>query len=108
MSSVSYRKVRNFFAPTAVRKPKRRFSAAEKVAFDAHGWRCHYCGSNHALVADHKVPRAHGGTDEATNLIPACWACNSAKGKKSYDEFVEWMAAELAAFSTSYLEGHDW
>lgn len=106
MSSTSYRKVRDFHSARDSRtKAKRRFSAAERAAFDAHGWRCHYCGSEHSLVSDHIVAKANGGTSESSNLIPACWTCNASKGRKSYEEFLEWIEAEVAAFEVSYQPG---
>lgn len=39
---------------------------------------CVYCAAP-ATDIDHIVPRALGGTDDWTNLAPACDACNSAK-----------------------------
>lgn len=44
---------------------------------------CWLCGKAGANSADHVVPRAHGGTDEMSNLRPACVApCNSARGMR--------------------------
>jgi hypothetical protein len=46
------------------------------------GYRCVYCGRTSATVAlevDHVVPRFLGGRDEATNLVTACFDCNSGK-----------------------------
>ena len=37
-----------------------------------------------ACVLDHKVPVAHGGTWELTNLVAVCADCNNEKGKLSY------------------------
>jgi len=43
---------------------------------------CQYCGQ-HApdvrLEVDHIVARANGGTDDASNLVTACFACNRGK-----------------------------
>lgn len=43
---------------------------------------CRYCGASApdvALEPDHVVPKALGGTDEPSNLVTACHACNSGK-----------------------------
>lgn len=40
---------------------------------------CTYCGRP-ADTVDHITPRSYGGTDDATNLTPACRDCNSDKG----------------------------
>lgn len=49
---------------------------------------CHYCGTatieteGHPLrrTLDHVIPQKFGGTDELSNLVLACSACNSRKG----------------------------
>lgn len=80
---------------------KKRFTAAEMEAFNAHGWRCHYCGADGPLTADHVIPRAYGGGDEASNLVPACRTCNTSRGKRDYHEFKENVAADLICFGVS-------
>ncbi len=40
---------------------------------------CVYCGSVHQLTLDHLIPRSRGGTDNPTNLVTACEACNRQK-----------------------------
>lgn len=40
--------------------------------------RCTYCGRQ-ATVLDHYMPKCLGGTDDESNLVPSCRACNSAK-----------------------------
>ena len=42
------------------------------------GSRCHYCGAP-ATTVDHVIPKAKGGTDAMSNLVPACARCNSSK-----------------------------
>lgn len=48
---------------------------------------CAYCGKHfqnrHDLSRDHIVPRFHGGLDEWTNVVTACFDCNQKKGCKS-------------------------
>jgi 5-methylcytosine-specific restriction endonuclease McrA len=52
---------------------------------------CHYCGeaiySKH-ITKDHKIPVSKGGTDEASNIVPACRACNTDKGDSDYLEYI--------------------
>jgi hypothetical protein len=50
--------------------------------------KCVYCGSLEALEPDHIVPRSKGGTDDVSNLVTACHACNTLKNDKSVDEFI--------------------
>ncbi len=54
-----------------------------RVAF--YGWRCVYCGlklSQKTLTKDHRIPLSKGGTEFASNLVPACRSCNSSKGNR--------------------------
>ena len=53
---------------------------------------CHYCGCHtepKLRTADHMTPLALGGLHSATNLVMACFSCNSSKRDMSYDEFKE-------------------
>jgi hypothetical protein len=52
------------------------------------GNHCSYCGSMDHLSLDHILPRQYGGKDVGENLVYACRACNSSKGKK---DLMEWM-----------------
>jgi uncharacterized protein (TIGR02646 family) len=50
-----------------------------------HGFCCGYCGISEAdagttLTVDHFRPRSHGGTDDLSNLVYCCHACNEHKG----------------------------
>jgi 5-methylcytosine-specific restriction endonuclease McrA len=59
-----------------IRRPKRL------AIYRRDGWTCFYCtrrlGASR-LSLDHIVPRCAGGTHAASNLITACFACNSAR-----------------------------
>ena len=59
----------------------------EKIKLQT-GQICNYCGSDEKLALDHIFPQRYGGRDDAENLIFACRACNSSKGKK---DLLEWM-----------------
>lgn len=59
----------------------------EKIKIKS-GQICNYCGSHNGLALDHIFPKRFGGKDNADNLILACKACNSSKGKK---DLMEWM-----------------
>ena len=41
---------------------------------------CHWCGRNKATECDHLIPWDAGGTDDLSNLVPACKPCNSKRG----------------------------
>ena len=57
----------------------------EKIKLQT-GQMCNYCGSSDKLSLDHIFPQKYGGKDDAENLIFACKACNSSKGKKDLME----------------------
>lgn len=63
-----------------------KYEAAELLVQD-----CHYCGS--------KPGSNYGGIDRKDNslgyhlenCLPCCFSCNSAKGTKTYADFLEWL-----------------
>jgi hypothetical protein len=57
-----------------------RFEIFKRDAFT-----CRYCGSKSPeaiLEVDHVIPRVGGGSDDADNLVTACYACNRGKGAR--------------------------
>ncbi|KKN38025.1 hypothetical protein LCGC14_0757370 [marine sediment metagenome] len=51
--------------------------------FKRDGFCCAYCGSKSSnLTQDHIIPVARGGAYSVENIVPACSACNTAKGTK--------------------------
>lgn len=68
----------------------RRRKTARRLVREAYGKRpqCVYCGGG-ANTADHIVPKAKGGGQLLTNLVPACLTCN---GKKRDDAPAEYFA----------------
>jgi len=69
-----------------------RIKRARIYARDGH--KCHYCGDQKNLTLDHKIPQSKGGGHEDENLVTCCKRCNSSKGAKTYDEFLEWGASQ--------------
>lgn len=62
-------------------RPSDRFEVLKR-----DGFACRYCGRKApevTLHVDHVVPRAKGGSDDPSNLVAACSACNQGKGVKS-------------------------
>lgn len=92
-----------FYAPQMMPAPEARpavegqkkWSISSEIRAEIYkrdGWQCHYCGSCDDLTLDHKTPRSKGGGDHPSNLLTACRSCNSRKGTKSYDEFLEFVS----------------
>ncbi len=49
-----------------------------KITLEQNNYICHYC-TGPATTADHIVPVSQGGTNELSNLLPACHNCNSTR-----------------------------
>lgn len=54
--------------------------------FATKGCACHYCGKPASHV-DHVTPRSRGGTNELSNLVPACALCNLTKARRTAEEW---------------------
>lgn len=54
--------------------------AKSRECLSAKGRTCWLCGQGGADTADHRTPRAKGGTDDLANLMPAHRGCNSRRG----------------------------
>lgn len=51
---------------------------------------CAYCGTlSGPFHHDHLLPHARGGSNEPSNIVLACQACNTSKGDKT---LIEWVA----------------
>jgi len=49
---------------------------------------CAYCGAGDVvLTRDHVVPLKRGGSNDISNILPACKPCNCKKGQLTADEF---------------------
>lgn len=51
-------------------------------------WCCAYCGETRTLGPDHKVPLSRGGSNDITNIVPACRSCNSGKRDRTAAEYL--------------------
>ena len=59
----------------------------------AYGFRCGYCQEDEVrLTKDHAIPLARGGSDDISNIIPACLPCNRRKHVKTAEEFMVLMS----------------
>lgn len=71
-------------------RPHRPAYVREEV-FARWGYRCAYCNAP-AEHLDHLTPISAGGADVLRNVIPACAACNYAKGAQSLAEWASTFA----------------
>lgn len=58
-----------------------------------YGHRCSWCGikqsSKMRLTRDHYIALSEGGTNSASNIVPACLPCNSKKNRRDPVEFAQ-------------------
>ncbi len=54
-----------------------------------------------AASVDHIIPKAHGGTDDDSNLESLCWECHRAKTAKSVSD--ELYLLHVLRFTASYI-----
>lgn len=57
-------------------------------------WCCSYCNSkldNRTVTEDHIIPLSKGGSDDIENIAPACRYCNTQKGARTYEEYMEYL-----------------
>lgn len=56
--------------------------------------RCTYCGlplDDESATKDHAKPKSHGGKNQASNILRACYSCNQLRGTMPVDAFRAWM-----------------
>lgn len=63
-----------------------RGKAKQRILADWNGL-CSCCDAK-AATFDHVIPRCHGGTNAASNLLPACNPCNARKGFERLENFL--------------------
>lgn len=80
---------------------RRKFTDYERKNIYAKGnGRCAICGRPidfYSMTVDHKIPLSKGGTNELTNLQPACLTCNFLKNGLTMDE-LEGKMKEIIAY----------
>lgn len=64
----------------------KRWQKIRRAVFAEKGQSCFYCGAP-ACHIDHVHPKSRGGTDDLSNLVPACVTCNISKGAKTIKEW---------------------
>lgn len=67
---------------------------------------CAYCGSEDEAVIDHIMPFSRGGTDDRSNLAPACWPCNKEKTDTTPDEWRDWRLARGLSWPVDRVSDH--
>lgn len=63
---------------------------------DEFNGRCAYCASSEDLTRDHVVPLCRGGSNQISNIVPACNSCNSRKNRLTGEEYLARLATESA------------
>lgn len=73
----------------------------EVRAYLRHKWNnlCAYCGKKGQEV-EHLIPRSRGGTNNVSNLVWSCTACNLKKGAQTVTEFLKRRPAVLKQIQT--------
>lgn len=64
----------------------KEWAATRAKVFALKGAQCVYCGDDASHV-DHQTPKARGGTDDLSNLVPCCMSCNISKGMMTVEEW---------------------
>lgn len=98
MSAVTFKKVRDLHASSLL-PSKKYLSVVERAVMKRDNYRCVYCNSGSSLTIDHVIPRSSGGSDDKENLATCCKKCNCSKGTKPVDEYLEYIEADVFAYS---------
>jgi len=70
-----------------IKRPQRHVLLTRKNVIRRDGHACQYCGALHKeMTVDHVMPRVRGGKDTWENLVCACMACNTKKGRRTPKE----------------------
>lgn len=89
-------------------KRKQLSHEARKKLWEQLNGKCGYCSCDITLQemqADHVVALSRGGTDDISNMLPACRSCNHRKGTSTLESFrrqVENFPNVLARDSVTY------
>jgi hypothetical protein len=79
----------------------------EKAILDVSDGKCFYCKAK-ATQTDHIVPISRGGTDDPTNLVPACRPCNSKKYANLLPPHIEVFALAHAKMLADRIAARGW
>lgn len=60
-----------------------------KIVLESNNYICHYCHGP-ANTADHIQPVSQGGTNDISNLLPACHNCNSTRQDRTVVRLKYW------------------
>lgn len=75
----------------------------ERVYYKTHG-QCWYCASDISPFGnweiEHVTPRCQGGSDDLSNLVPACRECNRAKGGRNLEEYRDLLKSQLISHAS--------
>jgi HNH endonuclease len=73
--------------------PQKRHTRKEWLAkfYDCEQecWYCQLPLTLETATKDHRTPTCRGGSDEISNIVPACLGCNQMKAWRTEAEFVE-------------------
>lgn len=71
------------------RKSQQTVEQFRAMLCERQNWRCCYCGirvqddikqATDSATLEHVVPRCHGGPDDESNIVIACFECNNSRG----------------------------
>lgn len=95
---------RSYRKPTGGITPRGPIAGLSDVGWstlkEIYDHRCYYCGSkSRSLQKEHLIPLARGGTNDISNIVPACRDCNLRKSTLTDQEFITLLRdeAEYAA-----------
>ena len=97
----AFRRIVRSYARSAA-KADRVWELTNREAKTLMGQPCHYCGGEPNNISFAKKDNGafiYNGLDRLDNskgytlenVVPCCWACNRAKGKGTYQEFLTWL-----------------
>ena len=73
-------------------------ASVRRMVLERDNWTCWYCGRYMGewfkarihltlIHIEHQIPSSRGGTDDPSNLVTACRACNSRKCGRTVEEY---------------------
>lgn len=78
-----------YVAPNRLTTGRGRQNRHRQTVFTRDNHQCVYCGSPDQLTLDHIVPVSRGGSDDIENLVTCCHRCNSIKGARTPEEWLQ-------------------